>query len=139
MAISADPKSVVEKKLRLHSITVTPQRVEIGMLLLLQPSHLSAEQILNRLRQAGSRVSKATVYNTLNVFFRHGIVREVAIDPNHMVYDSSVHAHHHFYNIDTGELVDIDKGKLEIVGLPDLPAGTTAESIEFIVRVRNKR
>jgi len=136
--MSTDPKSVVEQKLQTHGVKVTPQRIEIGLLLLAEPCHMSAEQILHQLHEAGRKVSKATVYNTLNLFSRRGIVREVAIDPNHMVYDSRVDSHHHFYNADTGELVDIDKGELEIARLPDLPAGTTAESIELIVRVRNK-
>ena len=48
------------------------------------------------------------MYNTLNLFSRQGIVREVAVDPTHLVYDSTTAAHHHFFNIDTGELTDID-------------------------------
>ncbi len=100
---------------------------------------MSADQILNALRAAGSRVSKATVYNTLNLFSEKGIVREVAVDPKHLVYDSTTTRHHHFFNVDTGELVDIESAGLEIRGLPDLPDGTTAESVELIVRVRNAR
>jgi Fur family iron response transcriptional regulator len=131
-----DPKSIIEQKLTAHGVKVTPQRIEIGLLLLSSPCHMSADQILGRLRETGSRVSKATVYNTLNLFSRRGIVREVAVDPSHMVYDSTVDFHHHFYNADTGELTDIEPGGLEISGLPDLPEGTMTESIELIVRVR---
>jgi len=100
---------------------------------------MSADQILNDLRAAGSQVSKATVYNTLNLFSRKGIVREVAVDPKHLVYDSTIDVHHHFFNVDTGELIDIDSDALEIKGLPKLPEGTLAESVELIVRVRSDR
>jgi len=136
--MKAAPRAIVEKKLSEHGVKATPQRVEIGMLLLSKPCHMSADQILNRLHASGAKVSKATVYNTLNLFSRHGIVREVAVDPNHLVYDSTVSFHHHFYNTDTGELTDIDTADLRISGLPDLPRGTTTDSIELIVRVRNK-
>ena len=134
-----DRQAAVEERLRRHGIKPTPQRVEIGMLLLTRPRHMSAEQILGDLRAAGSRVSKATVYNTLNLFSRQGIVREVAVDPTHLVYDSTTAPHHHFFNVDTGELTDIDSDALEINGLPDLPDGTCAESVELIVRVRNTK
>ena len=105
-----DLKATVEARLRDHGVKPTPQRMEIGMLLLASPTHMSAEQILGDLRQRGSRISKATVYNTLNLFSRHGIVREVAVDPSRLVYDSTTEPHHHFYNIDTGELTDIRNG-----------------------------
>ena len=46
-----------------HGVKPTSQRLEIGRLLFAQPRHMSADQILSDLRDAGSRVSKATVYN----------------------------------------------------------------------------
>jgi len=129
----------VEKILLKQGVKPTPQRMEIGMVLLPRPCHMSADQILNALRAAGNRISKATVYNTLNLFSRRGIVREVAIDPAHLVYDSTVHPHHHFFNSDTGELIDIDTPDLRISGLPALPDGMTQESVDLIVRIRNVR
>jgi Fur family iron response transcriptional regulator len=137
--MSSDSKSIVEQKLLSHGVKVTPQRIEIGALLLAGPCHMSAEQILTRLNESGAKVSKATVYNTLNLFSRKGIIREVAVDPNHLVYDSTVGRHHHFYNVDTGELTDIDTNELQINGLPDLPAGTRAESVELIIRLRSDK
>ena len=120
-----------------YGILSTPQRLEVAEIIMEKPQHLSADQIIERLREAGSSVSKATVYNTLNLFSEKGIVREVAVDPKHLVYDSTTSIHHHFFNVDTGELVDIDSDGLQIKGLPKLPDGTSAESVELIVRVRN--
>ena len=97
-----------------HGILPTPQRVKIAEILLARPQHLSAEQILDRLRQAGSSVSKATVYNTLNLFRESGLVRELSVDPERRYYDSVTCAHHHFYNIDTGEFTDIDEDRVSI-------------------------
>ena len=111
--------------------------MEIGLVLLPKPRHMSADQILKALRDAGNQISKATVYNTLNLFSRCGIVREVAIDPAHLVYDSTMHPHHHFFNVDTGELIDIDSPGLHISELPELPQGTTQESVDLIIRIRN--
>jgi len=133
-----DLSSQVKNALREADIKPTRQRLEIGMLLLAGPCHLSADQIFARLLESGCQVSKATVYNTLHLFSKRGIIRELALDPSRQVYDSTIKPHHHFYNVDSGELTDIDSSELDINKLPRLPAGTRAESIELIVRVRNK-
>jgi Fur family transcriptional regulator, iron response regulator len=126
----------LETRLREKGVRPTRQRLEIGELLLTTPRHMSAEQILQELREKGSRLSKATVYNTLNLLSKEGIVREIAVDPERMVYDSAAHPHHHFYNVDTGELTDIDDATVRISGLPELPEGTVEQGIEIVVRVR---
>lgn len=120
-----------------HGVLPTPQRLEIADVLLSRPQHLSADQIIDRLRAAGSRVSKATVYNTLNLFGDRGIVREVMVDPVRKFYDSTTHAHHHFYNVTTGELHDIPEDAVAFTELPALPDGTTEESVEVLIRIRD--
>ena len=134
-----DLRARVEGKLREHGVKPTAQRIQIGMLFLERPCHYSADQLLRKLRSDGSRVSKATVYNTLNLLSRHGIIREVAVDPSHLVYDSTTKPHHHFYNADTGELIDISPSEIRMPRLPALPRATEAESIELIIRLRKKR
>lgn len=129
----------VEKRLEAHGVMPTPQRVDVASILLERPQHLSAEQILERLRARGSRVSKATIYNTLKLFSDRGLAREVNVDPSRLFYDSTTHPHHHFYNVDTGELSDIPQDQVAIMDLPALPAGTEQESVELLIRVRDKR
>ena len=120
-----------------HRILPTPQRIEVAEILLARPQHLSAEQIIDRLREAGSGVSKATVYNTLNLFGARGLVKEVMVDPVRKFYDSTTHPHHHFYNVDSGELSDIPDQLVGFCELPDPPEGTEAESVELLIRVRD--
>jgi Fur family iron response transcriptional regulator len=126
------------KKLAKHGVTPTPQRLEVADVLLERPQHLSADQILERLREAGSRVSKATVYNTLKLFGERGLIRELTVDPDRRYYDSTTHAHHHFFNVGSGELSDIPEDQVEILKLPALPAGTEQESVEVLIRVRDQ-
>jgi len=120
-------------------ILPTPQRVEIAGILLQRPQHMSAEHVIDRLRDAGSKVSKATVYNSLNLFSKCGLVREVTVDPVRKFYDSTTHTHHHFYNVDSGELSDIPDKQVCFQGLPELPKGTERESIEVLIKVRDSR
>jgi len=119
-------------------ILATPQRLEVAEILLEKPQHMSADQIIDRLREAGSSVSKATVYNTLNLFGERGIVREVMVDPARKFYDSTTRPHHHFYNVDTGELHDIPDDQVRFSELPPMPEGTRSESIELLIRIRGE-
>jgi Fur family iron response transcriptional regulator len=119
-------------------ILSTPQRIEIAEILLERPQHLSAEQIIDRLRATDSRVSKATVYNTLNLFCNRGLVGECVIDPERRFYDSTTEPHHHFYNLDTGELTDIPAKSIQFQDLPQFPGGGDMESIEVLIKVRGE-
>ena len=123
----------------LHNILPTSQRLEIAEILLAKSQHLSAEQIIDRLRESGSTVSKATVYNTLKLFGECGLVKELSLDPDRRYYDSSTVPHHHFYNVDTGEFTDIDDEDVRFSALPALPEGTESHSVEVLIRVRRQR
>ena len=111
-------KAKVEQRLRDHRLRPTKARIRIGMMLFESPKHLSADQIFDKLIEHGHCISKATVYNTLNVFAKHGVVNEVAVDPTRMYYDSTTLPHHHFYNIDTGQLTDIPRENLSVENIP---------------------
>ncbi|HFD79237.1 MAG TPA: transcriptional repressor [Gammaproteobacteria bacterium] len=124
-------------RLRQHDILPTRQRIQIAQVLLTHDQHLSADQVLELVRAGGSRVSKATVYNTLGLFARKGILREVNVDPNRVFYDTNNSRHHHFYNVDSGELSDIELDEIPVEHLPEAPEGTVIEGVEVIIRVRN--
>jgi len=130
-------RSEILAKFEDHGVLPTPQRLEVADILLGEPQHLSADQIIDRLREENSTVSKATVYNTLKLFEKRGLIRECLVDPERLFYDSTTGPHHHFYNADTGELLDIPVDDISVSGLPQVPEGTRLESAEFIVRVRN--
>ncbi len=123
--------------LREHEINPTHQRIEIAHALFSRGEHVSADQILAIVNDRHLETSKATVYNTLNLFLQKGLIREVIVDPNKVFYDPNTQPHHHLYNVDTGELTDIDAGAMSVSGLPRLPEGTVAEGVEIIVRVRS--
>ena len=124
-------------KLKSSGVTPTTQRVEIAQILFARPQHLSAEQILDMVNESSSTASKATVYNTLGLFAKKGLVKEVIVDPSKVFYDSNVTKHFHFYNTDTGMLTDIPVDAINFDKLPELPEGTESSSLEVIVRIKN--
>ena len=121
-----------------HGIRPTSQRLKVAEMLLTAPRHLTAEQIIAALREQSGHVSKATVYNTLNLFVAEGLAREIHADPERCVYDSTMAPHHHFQNVDTGEMTDIRPEDLSFANLPPLPPGTEIESVDVVIRVRRK-
>lgn len=124
--------------LRRHDINPTHQRIEIAYALFSRGEHLSADQVLAIVNDRHSETSKATVYNTLNLFLEKKLIREVIVDPNKVFYDPNTLPHHHFYNVDTGELADIDASEIAISGLPELPPGVETEGVDIIVRIRSR-
>jgi len=126
------------ERLREHDILPTQQRLQIAQVLLTRDQHVSAEQVLEMVNATGNSVSKATVYNTLGLFAEKGILREVNVDPSRAFYDTNRSKHHHFYNVDTGELSDIDTGQVPVDQLPAPPQGTVLDGVDVIIRVRNR-
>jgi Fur family iron response transcriptional regulator len=133
-----DPAARVRTILERHGIRPTSQRLRVAQLLLTAPRHMTAEQVLADLREHAGHVSKATVYNTLNLFVAQGLAREIHADPERCVYDSTMAPHHHFQNVETGEMIDIRPEDLAFERLPELPPGTEIESVDVVIRVRRK-
>jgi Fur family transcriptional regulator, iron response regulator len=127
-----------EQRLASCGIRPTPQRVRIASLLLSSPQHLSAEQILASLRTSGARVSKATVYNTLNLFAGHGLIRQLSVDGTRAWFDSNVEPHYHFHDLSTGALIDVPVPAVEFSRLPAPPPGSEVAGIDLVIRLRKK-
>jgi Fur family iron response transcriptional regulator len=123
--------------LRQYGINPTHQRIEIAHAIFTRGEHLAADQILAAVNDHASATSKATVYNTLSLFLERRLIREVIVDPTRVFYDPNTTPHHHFYNVDTGELTDIDAREIQLGGLPPLPSGMVTEGVDVIVRIRS--
>jgi Fur family iron response transcriptional regulator len=123
--------------LRVHGINPTHQRIEIAYAIFSRDEHLSADRIMAAVNDRASETSKATVYNTLNLFLEKKLIREVIVDPSKVFYDPNPAPHYHFYNVDTGELTDIDGRDVQVTGLPSLPGGMMTEGVDIVVRIRS--
>src|SRR5882672_6233460 len=122
-------------KLRAHGINPTHQRIEIAHALFSRCEHLSADQVMAIVNERHSETSKATVYNTLNLFLEKKLIREVVVDPNKGFYDPNTEQHHHKYDLQSGRFTDIDASYLRVTGLPDLPSGMVIGCMDIIIRV----
>ncbi len=138
METQTPDRSHVAELLRQHDIIPTHQRLVIAKALFSRRQHLSADQLLALVNQEHSEVSKATIYNTLNLLEKKGLVREVIIDPERVFYDTYTIPHHHFFDVDSGMLMDIESEELRVEGLPKLPPGMIQEGVDIVVRIRHQ-
>ncbi|MBC7944567.1 MAG: transcriptional repressor [Burkholderiales bacterium] len=122
--------------LRRNGINPTHQRIEIAHALYSRCEHMSADQVMAIVNERHPETSKATVYNTLNLFAEKKLVREVVIDPSKLFYDPNMSDHHHLFDVTTGQITDIDAANISVAGLPALPDGMIAEGVDIVVRVR---
>jgi len=136
MELAQYTRDNLAEKLRAHGINPTHQRIEIAFALFTRLEHLSADQVMAIVNERHSETSKATVYNTLNLFLEKKLIREVIVDPNKVFYDPNTEPHYHMYDLESGRLTDIDAADVRVTGLPNLPSGMVTEGMDIIIRVR---
>jgi Fur family iron response transcriptional regulator len=127
-------------RLRTFGLRPTRQRLALAKLLFVdQHRHVTAEQLHREAEQVGMKVALATVYNTLHQFTQNGLMREVVVEAGRIYFDTNTAPHHHFYNVQTGALMDIPSGQLGVTEIPAPPPGTEISDVEVIIRVSGKK
>lgn len=124
-------------RLRRHGLRPTRQRVRLASLLLDgQDRHVRPDDIYDQLKSSPEKLSRGTVYNTLRQFCDAGLLKKVHGVGDTLVYDTNLHDHHHFLNVETGELTDIQHHKVQIRQLPDLPEDYAMDTVELTIHIR---
>ncbi len=117
-------------------LRATPKRMAIGALLFDGVDrHVTADDVAALARNAGVRVSLATVYNTLNQFVAAGLMKRITLDSDRTYFDTNTSDHHHLFFETDGRLHDIPGHSVRVEGLPQIPAGAEVRSVEVIVRI----
>lgn len=93
--------------LREHGLKLTPQRLAI-IELLEKRGHYSVEEIYTRLKRRYPMLSRATVYNTLEILQELGEVRELKIKPHIALYEPATEPHYHFFCRRCGKVIDVE-------------------------------
>jgi Fur family transcriptional regulator, iron response regulator len=121
--------------LRLHGIQPSAQRLAIADYVLFTDAHPSADQVFARVREAVPMISRATVYNTLNVLVERGLLRQLVIAEGRIVFDPHVAPHHHFVDEVTGEIYDVPWEALEVRRV-DALKGLDVREYQVVLRGR---
>ena len=128
-------------KLRNSGLRPTKQRLKICEVLFERDKtfHFSINDLTKILQNDhNEKISLATVYNTVHAFQRKGHLKEINIGNDMSYFDTNTKSHHHFYDKNTKELIDINSQEVEIKKNPTPPGGKKIEDIEVIFKISKK-
>ncbi len=129
-------KRDVAALLRAHGIQPSAQRLAVGAYVLETGEHPSAEEVWQRAKDHLPMISRATVYNTLHLFVKKGLLRELILAEGRSVFDCNCEAHHHFIDDSTGAIHDVPWDALRVSRVERL-AGYDVK--EYMVVLRGTR
>ena len=128
------------KKLRSSGLRPTKQRVEIAKFLFEREKtfHFTVES-LNKLleKKTTSKFALATIYNTVHAFKDAGHLSEVEVRGKKTYFDTNVSDHHHFYDSENSELIDIDANDVIIQKIPKPPNGKKIKNVEVFINLKD--
>ena len=123
--------------LRHCGIQPTPQRIAIVEFVLKPKTHASADEVLAHVRKLCPTISRATVYNTLNLLVDKGLLKGQILREGTVVFDSNIEKHHHFIDEESGRIYDIDWNALTVSGEMTLK-GFHVRDFQVILRGKKK-
>ena len=127
-------------KLRNSGLRPTKQRIKICEVLF-EPDetfHFSINELYQLIKKkTNEKISLATIYNTVHAFLKKGYIKQIAVNSEQSYYDTNVSEHHHFYDEDKDELIDIHDSDVDPVKINKKIPGKKIKSIEVLVKVQN--
>ena len=94
--------------LKKNNLKVTPQRITILKYLDTHQMHPTADEIYSSLKKSIPSLSKTTVYNSLDVLKKYGLIQALTICGPEQRYDFMHGMHHHFLCKKCGKISDIE-------------------------------
>ncbi len=103
-----------------HGVRPSAHRLAVAQYVLGAEDHPSADKVWRTVAKTFPAISRATVYNTLNLFVLKGLLREVHLSADSVVFDPRLETHHHFIDEETGAIHDIDWDRVQVCNLESL-------------------
>ena len=130
------------EKLRNSGLRPTKQRLEIAKYLFNRDKtfHFTVESLDKLLtKKTTTKFALATIYNTVHAFKKAGHLSEVRLKGknNTTYFDTNVSNHHHFYDSETSELIDINEKEIKFEKIPRAPNGRNIKNIEVVINLKN--
>ncbi len=103
-------------RLRMWSVRVTPQRLAIAEAVLNSSDHPTVQQIYERVSDGFPSMTLATIYSTLRVLERSGLIQELPFEKMSR-YEPNMDPHVNLVCIGCQNVMDADAGQEAVVGL----------------------
>ena len=134
-------KKEIINKLRSSNLRPTKQRIVIAKKLFDRKKtfHFTAETLNKAVnKKRDTRISLATIYNTVEAFKKAGHIREILTNNSKSYYDTNIKSHHHFYDPDSKKLTDIDYQEVIFNKVPTPPKGKKIKDLEVVISLQKK-
>ena len=125
-------------RLRVSGLRPTKQRLAICKILFdrKETFHFTIEKLKKIIEKGNKKkISVATLYNTVHAFKDKGYLKEISLKGNKTFFDTNTKHHHHFYDEDMSQLVDIEDKNILVGNLPKAPNGKKIKSVEVLVKI----
>ena len=128
--------NVCRKRLRESGLRPTKQRLYICNVLFNRKNtfHFTIENLKKIIKK---KISQATLYNTVHALKEKGYLKEIILKGNQTFFDTNTQNHHHFYDEDMSQLIDINDKNILINQIPKAPSGKKIKSVEVLVKIAN--
>ena len=77
------------------------------------------------------------MYNTIHEFKKKGYLKEISVNSNKSYFDTNISTHHHFFNENTNELIDLDDKDVGKINIKKKIPGKKINSVEVLVKIAN--
>ena len=106
---------ILVKILKSEGLRYTDQRQAIWDEIRNSNEHRDAEDIYLKLKEGNVKVSRATVYRTIDVLVKNRLVRKMDVGEGRSLYEPRVDDEHHDHMIclDTGDIIEFYNKELE--------------------------
>jgi len=125
-------------KLRSSGLRPTRQRIKICEVLFnsKETFHFTIKQLSKMIENnVSSRVSLATIYNTVHTFREKGYLKEIAINSSESYFDTNTSQHHHFFDVNENKLIDLEDQEVEPIQIKKTIPGKKIKSVEILVKI----
>ncbi len=126
------------EKLRKSDLRPTKQMIKICEILFNTDKtfHFTISDLAKMIEvNANQKISLATVYNTIHAFEKKGYLKEIAINSSQTYFDTNTSNHHHFFDENEKELIDLENDGLDPIKIKKNIPGKIIKSVEVLVKV----
>ena len=132
--------SIYVKKLRNSGLRPTKQRIKICEVLFNREKtfHFSINDLSRIVNsKISKKISLATLYNTVYAFKKKGYLKQIPLNANQAYFDTNISDHHHFYDVNSKKLIDLDNSDIGPINIYRKINGKKIKSVEVLVKLED--